>query len=50
MSIFLNEDIGGMTTISKRDPNMNMQRGVPITDGSMQILTQTLALLGMAPP
>ena len=50
MSKFLNEDLGGMTKISERDPNMNMKRGVLITNGNMQILTLTSALLGMVAP
>ena len=50
VSKFLNEDLGGMTKIFERDPNMNMKRGVLITDGSMKILTLTTALLGMAAP
>jgi len=41
VSKFLNEDLSGMTKITKRDPNMNMKRGVLITDGSMHILTPT---------
>ena len=39
-----------MTKISERDLNMNMKRGVLITDGSMQILKLTSALLVMTTP
>ena len=45
VSKFFNEDLGGMTKISERDPNMNMKRGVLITDGSMQILTLIASIL-----
>ena len=41
MTKSLNEDLGGMTKISERDPNMNMKRGVLTIDGNMQILTLT---------
>ena len=50
VSKFLNEDLGGMTKIYEQDPNMNMKRGVLITDGSIQIFTLTSALLGMEAP
>ena len=50
MSKFFNEDVGGMKKYSERDPNMNMKRGVLITDGNMKILTLTSALLGMEAP
>jgi len=50
VSKFLNEDLGEMTKISERDPNMNMKRVFFIINGSMQILTLTLALLGMEAP
>lgn len=50
VSNFFNEDLGGMTKISEYDPNMNMKRGFLITDGNMQILTLTSALLGMEAP
>ena len=50
VSKFLNEDLGGMTNIFERDPNMNTKRGVLIIDGSMHVLTLTSALLGMTSP
>jgi len=50
VSKVLNEDLGGMTKISKRDLNMNMERGCFITDGIMQILTLTSALFQMETP